>query len=172
MKILLNLSSNQLAENVLSYIFRDDLLSTFCQILSCEYVMLMLKITVAYDVIDWLLYNLPHKIHSMNLEQFSMILIGIIVLIILYNIIGNFFEHRHVYSTSHRFTYCMRRESASSSDSPLEACCMDLAISPKSISMKSCSFTHCFHPWFSQEGITSKRRILGKTSNTFSSMVS
>jgi hypothetical protein len=47
----------------------------------------------------------------MNLEQFSMILIGIIVLIIIYNIVGNFLEHKHVANPPRRSTRCTRPES-------------------------------------------------------------
>ena len=32
----------------------------------------------------------------MNLEQFSLLLVGIIILIIVYSFIGNFLEHKNV----------------------------------------------------------------------------
>ena len=52
-------------------------------------------------------------INPMDFEEFSLLLVGIISLIILYSVTGNFLEHKKVLNPTLSFTLFMRRESAS-----------------------------------------------------------
>lgn len=49
----------------------------------------------------------------MQLEDFSFIFMGVLILIILYILIGKYLEHKHVSPRSYRSTSSIRQESAS-----------------------------------------------------------
>lgn len=80
----------------------------------------------------------------MNIEEFAFILMGMIIMIILYILIGKMMEHKHVPMAQRSGTSCTKQELASSSDYYSEYWPRCSASCTKSASINNCfSMDYC-----------------------------
>lgn len=82
----------------------------------------------------------------MNIEEFAFILMGMIIMIILYILLGKLMEHKHVLPPPSSGTTCMRPASASSSDCSSGSWLRCSASCTRSTSTKRSSFMGCCRP--------------------------